>query len=371
MRLFLALLASALLLSADANFEQALTIDPTKCGTGDSTDFPTLVHLSANNFKLRANGGLVENASGYDIRFWSDPGRTTALAWSIDYYDGVNGVVWAWAKNGTVSHSAPGTVFYVSIGDPTISTFQSTAAAVWSNGYVLVWHGGGASLSLADSSSNAFAIANSATPVTTTSGKIAGGAAFAAASSEFLAVDTDPAALQPAVLSVSTWVNYTSTTGTRYVLAKTGNGYRIFGLNGGTSLVGSVRDSAGTDTQINFGNNLNNGAWRQLVMTFDATASGTGALKAYLNASPITPVNAVNTGGIKYTAGSMQIGAVGGATFWDGALDEIEIRNLVSPPEWVTTAFNNQNAPDSFLTPGALFAATPPAGSASLLGVGR
>jgi hypothetical protein len=352
------------------NYSQSLTITHAQCGSSDSSNFPVLVKLSGNNYKTRANGGLVENSSGYDILFWSDSGLTSALTWEMDLYDGTNGVVWAWVKE-TCNHTTD-QVFYVSFGDTTITTFQSTASSVWSNGYDYVWHGGdGTTLGLTDSTTNANSATNSATPVTATTGQIAGGGAFVAASTEFLLVDTDPAALQPTTITISMWVNFTSTTGTRYVIRKLGNGYRLFGVNSGTGLSWGVFDSGGAEATTTTPSSINDGTWRYLVATFNGTSSCTAALKLYSNGVAGNTANCTSTGNIKYTAGSVDVGANGGASSWQGSIDEVHVATGVRSADWITAEYNNQSNPGSFITVGALNTANPAPGTRGLLGVGR
>src|SRR5258707_11497596 len=115
-------------------YKRSETANHLQCGATDSTNFPALVKISDATFKTVGNGGLIQNSNGYDIAFYSDFGLTTPLFWEIDFYDGVNGVFWAWVKVPTMSHTAD-TVIYVAYGDATISTFQSTATSVWDSNH--------------------------------------------------------------------------------------------------------------------------------------------------------------------------------------------------------------------------------------------
>ena len=103
--------------------KRAITIDYTKCGTADSTNFPVLVSFTNASLKTKANGGKVENSNGYDIQFFSDIGLTSKLSWEVEKYDATTGEIRAWVKIPTISHTA-NTVFYIAYGDSSISTFQ-------------------------------------------------------------------------------------------------------------------------------------------------------------------------------------------------------------------------------------------------------
>src|SRR5665213_1586753 len=101
-------------------FSRSLTIDHTQCGSSDSSNFAVLVKLDSSNagttMKTVANGGHIQNTvtqSGgnavtmpADLIFTSDSGGTTKVPWEIDSYDGTNGILWAWVKLATVSHTS-------------------------------------------------------------------------------------------------------------------------------------------------------------------------------------------------------------------------------------------------------------------------
>lgn len=353
---------------AGPSFERSITIDHTKCGSSDSSNFPVLVKLSGTAFKSVANGGNVQNASGYDILFWSDIAHTSALTWEIDTYSATAGTGWFWVKIPTVSHSAD-TVFYMTYGDPTISTFQSTATAVWSNGFDYVWHGGnGAVLGLADSTSNSNTAINSATPVTATAGQIAGGGNFVAASTEYLLVDTDPAALQPSTITFSIWLKYTGTTGA-FAFRKN-QGWRFLCSNAGTNTCsGVVLDHTGNQVASTELAAANDGNWHYLVTTFDATSSTTAALKTYMDNAAAVNADAVSTGAIQYTAGAIAIGAnPAPSSPWNGQLDEARVSTGVRSADWILTEYNSQSNPASFASVGP---ETGIGGNRLLLGIGR
>src|SRR4029077_12824097 len=96
-------------------FRRSITI-ASSAVSATQTNFPVLVYISDASMKSKANGGYVQNASGFDILFWSDQACSSALVWEIDYYDAVNGILWAWVKIPSVS-SVANTVFYVTYGN--------------------------------------------------------------------------------------------------------------------------------------------------------------------------------------------------------------------------------------------------------------
>lgn len=352
MRLLLAALFCALPLLAVPARTRSFAI-PTALVPSDQSNFPVLVKLSGGEFKSVANGGLVANASGFDILFWTDAGLSSAAAaWEIDYYDAVNGVGWFWIKIATVSHSSP-TTLYISYGDPTISTFQSTASTVWSNGYDGVWHmsADSSTVALTDSTTNA----NNGTNHSSTAGagQIAGAGVFVAASNQYASL-TDAAALQPATLTVSAWFKASSAATSREIFRKGNNGY-FLRLNPSHLAQVQVFDSGGAAITQNTVGVKDDGAWHYLVATFDATSSTTAAEKIYIDNVAAVTQNAGSTGNIKYTANAINIASDVSAptTTWNGSLDEIHVATGVRSADWITTEYNNQSNPAAFAVVGA------------------
>lgn len=328
-----------------AGYSRSITVQASQAGASDSSNFPVLVKLSGIEFKTAANGGHVQNASGYDVLFWSNAGLSSALFWEIDYYDGTNGVLWAWVRVPTVSHST-NTVIYVSYGDASISTFQSTAATVWSNGYDAVYHmsADSSTVRVTDTLGNDNGTNHS---TTAGAGQIAGALVAASASSQYVAL-TDSATLQPTTLTISAWIKSSDATHTQLAFRKANFGY-FLRLNSTGGANSSVFDSGGNNVSAG-SRAAADGAWHYFVATFDATSSTSNALKTYFDTQAVQQANAVATGNIKYTASSMQIASDGGAptTTWNGSLDEIHIATGARSADWITTEFNNQSNPTAF-----------------------
>ena len=338
----------ALHLWAAPAYIRTITIQASQCGSASSSNFPVLVLLSGQQFKSAANGGHVHNSNGYDVLFWSNAAATSALTWEIDYYDPVGGNFWGWVLIPTVSNTV-NTVFYVTYGDPTITTFQSTATSVWTNAFDYVWHGGGGgTLTLTDSTSNGNTATNSANPVTATTAQIAGGGAFVAASSEALTIDSDPAALQPSSITYSLWYNSSSDAGTAF---RKNAGWRINSKTASNNV--QVIDSGGNTILAGYPVNIEDGNWHYIVVTFNALTSVTNALNLYVDNNAVVSANAMSTGGIKYSSGASAIGSGAFAgSFFNGSLDEARVATGARAASWITTEYNNQSNPTSFAQPG-------------------
>jgi hypothetical protein len=131
-------------------FVRSITLDHTKCGSGDSTNFPVLVSITAQTWlKTVANGGNIQNTATVnsitvptDLVFASDQVLSSLLSWEVEFYDAVAGTIIAWVKVATVSSSTD-TVFYVGYGDSGVTTFQGGAlGAAWDSHYIAIYHFG-------------------------------------------------------------------------------------------------------------------------------------------------------------------------------------------------------------------------------------
>src|SRR5258706_14400600 len=104
-------------------FRNSITIDHTKCGSSDSTNFPMLFSGTYTYLKTVGNGGNVTNVNGYDIIFTSDIAGTTLLDFELVNYSASTGTVEFWVRIPTLSHTTD-TVIYLFYGNSSITTYQ-------------------------------------------------------------------------------------------------------------------------------------------------------------------------------------------------------------------------------------------------------
>ena len=103
-------------------------------GTSDLTNYPLTVILTDTDLRTVANGGLVNNGSGYDIGFYPDcSGSGTALKWEMESYSPTPGAIVAHVLRPTLSYSANDTIGMCYGG--AFGSFQSAASAVWDASY--------------------------------------------------------------------------------------------------------------------------------------------------------------------------------------------------------------------------------------------
>ncbi len=95
------------------------------------TDFPVWIYASDTTLKLVANGGAVTDAQGDDVQVFSNAGLTSAVVYQRWFYDGTNGI---WAGFAKISSLANGSIYYLGIGNASITT-DSSSTAVWSTSF--------------------------------------------------------------------------------------------------------------------------------------------------------------------------------------------------------------------------------------------
>jgi Concanavalin A-like lectin/glucanases superfamily len=351
------------------SYYRALTVDHTKCGASDSSNFPVLVSISHATLKAVANGGHIQQTTTQsappvtmpaDLIFSADSSGITKYPWEVESYDGTNGILIAWVKIPTVSHTLD-TKFYMVYGDVTISTPQNTGinspANVWDADYRLVAHLPGATPSVTDSTG---ITSPSNSGLTATTGKMDGGAASTGGANK-LSITQNLYTLinNSATHTVSFWVKTSSrsnspvlwdgatgtTLGAYFEFGSVNNAY--WGYNGSTRyynpLTTSCLDGAWCHITLVKTGSGDNGIFyiNAVVQATIDHSQGTGTLG--------DPANSGNTYLFNYHSGSYGL---------NGSLDEIRISDIARSADWVLQEYNNQNAPgnigaDNFLKFGA------------------
>lgn len=311
------------------------------------TDFPVLVSQTDNRFKTIANGGHVNNSSGFDIRPYSDSALTTALSYELERYNATTGEVVMWVKVASLSSST--TPIYLGYGDTTLTSDGSSGSATFSNSFISVYHlKDGTTLSMTDSVGAHNGTNHSATAAT---GKVDGGAAFVAASSQYIDLG---AWTGPTNITLSAWCNaatFASAGNYRVAVNRSSGGidYAFLGVNSSKKLsaivriVGTYVVADGTGSTV-----LVTSTWYHLALHYDG-----GAVRGFING-----VSEMTTGGAGSLDTTSTTGVIGryndAAThYWDGSLDEVRISSVARSANWLLTEYNNQSAPGTFETLGS------------------
>jgi RHS repeat-associated protein len=334
-------------LQAQYGYQRTITIDHTKVLNTDQANFPVLISGTYGYLATAANGGKVQNASGYDIIFAGDPAGAAKLDHEIESYDPTTGAINFWVRIPALSHTSD-TVIYLLYGNSAITTSQENKASVWDGNYKGVWHfAGGASLNLNDSTSNGNNGTNSG--ATAAAGQIGGAASFNGSSQINIATS---GALSGA-FTIEAWAKPVGW-----------NGYGDAGVYGSRRPQDASFDAQLTPSGVHgdigtggywlttgadagFSDALN--VWHHLV--YAATASGysiyaDGVLKASgsLSAAPLlydaNHILMIGTGGYP------------GDTF-NGVIDEVRVSSTARAADWIAAEYNNQSSPATFYAVGA------------------
>lgn len=332
-------------LFANFGFYRSLTVDHTKVPS-NQTDFTVLVSFSHADIRTVGDGGHVQNSSGFDLRPYAESALSTTLSFKLESYtsNGSTGTVVMWVKiPGTLSSSVD-KVFYLAYGDSGLSSDGSSTGA-WDSNYKAVFLMNETSgTTVNDSTSNAdtgTAVRN-ITNMTTT-GQI---------SKAFTFDDTvndvyDHFATIPSstTFTVTAWVNIgTNNSGYRTIYAGSGAGPGLW-LNarqidwydaGQGETIGSTTIAASAWHMIAV---RHNGNGTSVLLYYDAT----------LDATSSTNSTALPGGGTDLGVGAHN--AI--SEPYNGVIDHLTISDIDRGADWITTSFNNQNNPGTFMTVGS------------------
>ncbi len=316
------------------------------------TDFPVLVSVTDNRFKTVGNGGHVQNSSGFDIRPYTDSTLSTAITgYELERYNASTGEVIMWVKVSSLSSST--TPFVLAYGDSGIST-DGSSNTTWSNSFVNVYHlKDGTTLSLTDSTSNAVTLTNN-NGVTAVAGQIDGAGGFASASSQSL---SNASEINPGIaFTLSAWVKGTSfpnAYNTAILLQSSGVSYKVIYVKSNGKL--AMYMTATADIHYDGGGlqTLSTGTWYYLTMSYDSSSGLIGKVNASADGTGAANGNATSTQQISIGNDTINAGRL-----WNGPLDEVRVASVARSADWISTEYNNQNAPGTFETLGTEVAIT-------------
>jgi len=343
---------------APASYARAITIDHRQVANTDQTDFPVLISGTFPYLATAANGGHVQNASGYDIEFTSDAAGQNKLDHEIDSYDPATGKAAFWVRIPTLSHTTD-TQIYIWYGNTAVVASQENLPGVWNHGYVGVYHlSNGTTLSAADSLN-----ANSGTNhgAVATIGMFGGAGSFSGSSYILL-----PAAPFGNLPTSGSTTSYSLSFETWFKTASTGV---ILGQDNGTvpnnspsiyapaiyiDTAGHVRTSmfwhGSVSQQIQTPNTYNDNQWHSLTDTYnngiemlylDGQISGTQSVSEVYDT--LTHSYFLGTGETNSWPST-----VGGWSYLNGKLDEVRLSTRASSADWIATEYHNQFSPSSF-----------------------
>jgi hypothetical protein len=332
---------------------RTITIDHTKVGGSDLTNYPLLVSGVYSYLATLANGGKVTSASGYDIQFFSDSALTTPLKFEREYWVATTGEFVAWVKVPSVSASVD-TVIYWAYGNAAVTTDQSDKVNVWDANYLNVYHfGNGTTLNLTDSTANAFTLSSAGGP-SATAGKVDGAINFDGFDDNTVTTGVS----SPASITAQWW-NFVASGDQKESAAF------FYGANMASTTDRASAHTPWSDSNLywDFGNATNTqgrtttsyaaylSAWTHIALVFD---DATDFHAIYLNGALIQS----HTHSSSSTAGKTPL-SIGNS--WDGIsakyikgkVDEFRISNIARSAGWILADYNNQNSPSTFYTVGS------------------
>lgn len=287
-------------------YYRPITIDHTQAGSVDTSDWPMLFSFTNVDFKTTGHGGLIQNSSGFDLCFSSDLAGSGLLSWEMQSYDPVNGVVLAWVKVPTLSHTGDTTI-YVQYGDATISTFQGgSLGAAWNANYWQVYHLGESAHPYKDSTSNALDSVSTNDPTQVSgNGTLGKAQSFVAGSSQNIKVANK--GLSPTPSSISGWMLVPNAQATDAYMVDT----RDNTSNCGSVIYVNSADSMRATGYYNnngphgAGPNMGDGVWHHYALI---NQGGTGTFQLYKDGVSVFSV----TGGTEanVTIGNADLGSI-------------------------------------------------------------
>ena len=331
-------------------------------GTGTLSNFPVLITYRTspdNSMNLPAEmlttgGAYACQSAGKDIRFTSDSAglsplhsEIVGLTQSATPTTAATAEIWV----ALTSVSSVSSTFYLWYGNPNAAAALSTDATwgsqgVWDTHYSGVWHiGYGASVILADSTSNANVLTNAGS-ITATTGATGGAGYFNGGNgltkSSF---SGQPTANSP--FTVSSWVHPNAGLGGQVTVFMFGAdsvspyGYGTF-VNSGTYYGSSAFDSNNGPSTSTVA--LTPSAWNYLVGVYSATTNS-----VFINGALGTTPTSYSSAAVQ--AGGAYIGRWSGTQEpMYGSIGEVRVSNIARSADWIATEFNNQYAPGSFFT---------------------
>jgi hypothetical protein len=312
------------------------------------TNFPVLVVLSngvGGNFTFAD----FVTTNGYDLRFYTDPTDIGAgLNYEIESWNTNAGQAsYVWVQVPAMPTNGLGSI-YAKWGDSANSNqlVCTTNGAVWTNGYIGVWHMAmtNAAGLIPDSSASPHHGTNYSTTVTT------GMVGYGRSLNGSACIDVTGVTRAAGPVTFEYWLR-TSSSATPLFLTDCELGRLVTGINSTTA--GKVSYYDGT-WQAEVGSGLNNGVWHHVVFSL---RSGNGT---------ISVDGSVGGTGITYTET-----AIGGAVIIGGRysrdlyrltgdLDEVRISTVARSSNWVWACYLNQASNTVFNNYGAMTAAAAP-----------
>jgi len=343
---------------SDYGYKRKITIQNGKV-SGDEVDFPILLSVTYGSLADTANGGHVQSSNGYDIVFY-DATETTLLSHEIEEYVNTTGQLIFWVKINSLS-STLDTIFYMYYGKAGVAVDPSSTNT-WDVNYAMVQHMSDAtSNTILDSTSNDKDGTKQGVghPLETSTAKIYEAQHFDG-TQDYILLANDSFETQNTG-TIEAWIKRdiaakdgdcifsTSVAGVGNLMRLT-----VFENSGFDLLFQHYKDGVGWNDVIN-GNTVLGTGWHHVAITSDGShwnfyvdgaddgenvAGGANSGRWF---------NDLAAGNHVVKIGSMVYGPASTSTFFDGIEDEVRISSVNRSPNWLSTTFNTEGSPSTFL----------------------
>ena len=330
---------SAAWIDTSWKYSKKIIIDHTKV-SATLTNFPVLVSDVSGDYWLA-------QASGNDFCFYNSD-NTTKYNHEIEKFDRTTGTLVAWV-NVTSLSSSTDTVIWMYYGNPAAAN-QQNVVGTWNSNYIGVYHMKEASgATCYDSSSKKINGTIVNTPTLSATGKMGPCYNFAQSSSQYVNFGNVSSWNALSAITLEAWCKPTTWSDNNQIWTKQGvwkivdaNPYYYFtvSLNTGDKFAGLDVDPASS-------------TWWNLVGTW-RTSDGQHIF--YINGSIDKNITSTGTMLSGETGYNSYAGIA--ATYWhnnwvdyyDGLIDEVRISKIARNGSWITTEYNNQNSPSTFMS---------------------
>lgn len=313
----------------------AITFDHTQVvGGADLTNFTVPVVLSHTELKTTGNGGLVTNASGFDIAAFADSALVTPLKFQRLAYSATTGQWIAWVKVPTLSFSADTTI-YVAYANSAVSTDQQDKVNAWDANTVFAkpFFGDGTTLDLTDHTGN-FPLTNAG--ATAAAGLIAGAASFNGTSAYMKKTGGAPVSAYP--LTIETVLKpAASVTTTQSPVSLDASASSALGMAVQVRATDAVRAQGGNSgtTPQSANSVLDAVAWHFIGAVY------TSATNRRLSVDGATAASSAVSAGTTATPDNISVGAVANSNtqnqFYNGLVNCVLVSNVTRTDGWLQT----------------------------------
>ncbi|MFC1570828.1 LamG-like jellyroll fold domain-containing protein [Candidatus Omnitrophota bacterium] len=293
------------------------------------SDFPVLVRIS-NDSDLQAN---VQNSDGYDIIFTDANGAV--LDREIESYDNASGTLAAWVKTNIPQDED--TAVFMHYGKAGVLSDPQDPSAVWSNGYLGVWHLTDLSDSVGSNDGVEYVTPDTDLDV---SGLAGGGVFF---DGDFILLSKYNELEGASDYTMSAWVNTTSSAPSMGVVGQFDTGGHITAIHiaSGTTPAFITYEGGYSNVVDSSGPPLNDGEWRNITITKEGTTG-----RIYMDGLE------GNTSGTVHNVTSttqMRIGTRESNVYpFIGFIDEVRVSSINRQDAWIAAEYASQSETGTF-----------------------